>query len=94
MSKGFNLCEYASLCCVYLGASPILQVQDAILNVPNPYLRSTTALLHMVIQDVKRVLYYRRQSLRGLELHARSDSKATAPDASIILRHNIVCAIV
>ena len=32
----------ASLCCVYLWAAPI---QDTILNLPNPYLRSTSVLL-------------------------------------------------
>ena len=32
-------------CCGYLGATPIPYVRHAILNLPNPYLRSTTVLL-------------------------------------------------
>ena len=35
---------FASLYSVYLGASPIPQVQMGILNTPNPYLRNTTVL--------------------------------------------------
>ena len=35
----------ASLCCGYPGAAPVHYVQDANLNLPNPYLRSTTVLL-------------------------------------------------
>ena len=31
--------------CGYLGAALILYVQDTILNLPNPYLRSTSVLL-------------------------------------------------
>ena len=31
-------------CCGYLGAAPIPYVQDAIFNLPNPYVRSTTVL--------------------------------------------------
>ena len=37
--------SFASLCCVYLGATTIPNVQDAILNLPTPYVRSTTVLL-------------------------------------------------
>ena len=37
--------SFASLCCVYFGAAPIPYVQDAILNLLDPYLRSTTVLL-------------------------------------------------
>ena len=40
--KVFVLNSFASLCCGYLGAAPIPYVQDNILNLPNPYLRSTT----------------------------------------------------
>ena len=32
----------SSLCCVYLGAASMSSVQDVILNLSNPYLRSTT----------------------------------------------------
>ena len=37
--------SFASLCCGFLEAVPRRYVQDAILNLPNPYLRSTTMLL-------------------------------------------------
>ena len=40
IAKGFHLQykSFASLCCVYLGAASVPQVQDAILNPLNPYL--------------------------------------------------------
>ena len=40
--RAFNYKSFASLCSVYFGAAPIPKVQDAILNLPNPYLRGTT----------------------------------------------------
>ena len=43
--KVFILTSLASLCCGYLGAPPIPYIHDAMLNLPNLYLRSTTVLL-------------------------------------------------
>ena len=43
--RAFVYKSYASLGCDYLGAAPIPYVQEAILNLPNPYLRSTIVLL-------------------------------------------------
>ena len=36
--------SFALLCCVYLRATPIPSVQDAILNLPNPYFMSCEML--------------------------------------------------
>ena len=36
--------HFALLCCHYCGAAPIPYVQDAILNLPDPYIGSTTVL--------------------------------------------------
>ena len=41
---------FASLCRGYLVAAPLPYIQDAILNLPNPYFRSTTVLLD--VQDI------------------------------------------
>ena len=57
--------NFASLWCSYLGASFIPYVQDAILNPPNPYIRSTTVFLdkhismlgaHFLPMEIKYVL--------------------------------------
>ena len=37
--------SFASLCCIDLGAASIPYIQDAILNWPNPYLRSIAIIL-------------------------------------------------
>ena len=44
--------HFASLCCGYLGAAPIPYVQDTILNLPNPYIRSTTVLLDIAEEAI------------------------------------------
>ena len=41
----FTCKSFVSLCCGYLGADLVPYVQDAIFNLPNPYLRSITILL-------------------------------------------------
>ena len=43
--RAFIYKSFVLLYCCYLGAAAITYVQDAILNLPNPYLRSTTILL-------------------------------------------------
>ena len=45
IAKGFIYKSFASLCCGYLGDAPSPYVQDIILNLPNPYFRSSTILL-------------------------------------------------
>ena len=68
-------------------------MQDTISMAPNMhhslFMTSHLAYLHtelenymsyMDIQHIKRLLYYQRDSLCGLELHERSDWRATAPD--------------
>ena len=48
-SLGFFICKsFRSLYCGYVGAAPIPYVLDAILNLPNSYLRSTTVLLDKI----------------------------------------------
>ena len=45
------VCElFAFICFVFLGASHILYVQVAFLNLPHPYLRSTTCTI--LLDDV------------------------------------------
>ena len=46
--------NFASLCCGYLGAVPIPYVQDTILNLLKPYLRSATILLDPAV-DIKHI---------------------------------------
>ena len=47
IAKSFRLI-FASLHCMYLAAAPIPLVQDAILSLPNPYLRGTAVPLDTV----------------------------------------------
>ena len=47
---------FVFLCFDFHGAAPILYVQAAILNLPHPYLRSTTVLLDEQIDYNKSIV--------------------------------------
>ena len=58
ITKGFLYDSFTSLCGGCLGAAPIPYAHNAILNLPNLYIRSTVAvLLDKVLKEDVKVLY-------------------------------------